>query len=148
MAPAPDGASAHASDEPVASGSSERRATVQEETVASARTRTTGSLSLSPLGRPTTQGSAGVSGSAEPDDCRTDASHRARSAEVPAGAALDDASRCGGADGIGLRADHRKGRTLSVRQTSGVLLRIRFLVGIKRRPPTSTLYPYTTHVRL
>src|SRR5215813_2881714 len=77
MAPAPDGASAHASDEPVASGSSERRATVQEETVASARTRTTGSLSLSPLGKPTTQGSAGVSGSAEPDDCRTDASHQA-----------------------------------------------------------------------
>ena len=65
------------------------------------------------------------------------ASHRARSAEVPAGAALDDASRCGGADGIGLRADHRKGRTLSVRQTSGVLFRIRALGGVERRPASA-----------
>src|SRR5215813_8159281 len=99
MAPAPDGASAHASDESVASGSSERRTTVQEEAVASARTRTTGSLSLSPLGKPTTQGSAGVTGWAEPDHCRTDARDRARSGEVPASAALDDASRGRGADG-------------------------------------------------
>src|SRR6516162_10352895 len=106
VAPAPDGASAHASDEPVASGRSERRATVQEEAVERARTRTTGSLSPSPLGKPATGGSAGVTGSTEPDHCRTDASDRARSGEVPASAELNDPSRGGCTDGISLRADY------------------------------------------
>src|SRR5215469_4985583 len=140
MAPAPDGASAHASDEPVASGSSKRRATVQEEAVASARTRTTGSISPSPMGKPTTHGSAGVTGSAEPDHCRTNTSDRARSGEVPARAALDDASRGGGTDGISLRADHGKGRTISVRQTSGVLFGIGALGGVERRTASAGTY--------
>src|SRR6516162_1197256 len=114
MAPAPDGASAHASDEPVASGGSERRATVQEEAVERARTRTAGSISLSPLGKPATGGSAGVTGSAEPDHCRTDASDRASSGEVPTSAALNDPSRGGCTNGTSLRADYRKSRTISV----------------------------------
>src|SRR5260370_4168066 len=42
VAPAPDGAGAHPVDEPVASGSSERRAALQEEVMAGARTGTTG----------------------------------------------------------------------------------------------------------
>src|SRR5215469_315730 len=40
----------------------------------------------SPLGKPATGGSVGVTGSAELDHCRTDASDRARSGEVPASA--------------------------------------------------------------
>ena len=37
---------------------------------------------LAPLGKPATGGSAGVTGSAEHDHCRTDTSDRARSGEV------------------------------------------------------------------
>ena len=96
---------------------------MQEEAVESGRTRTTGSISLSPMGKSAAQGSAEVTGSAEPH-CRTNASDRTRSEEVPASTALDDASRGGCTDGISLRADNRKGRTLSVWQTIGVLFGI------------------------
>src|SRR6185437_9128734 len=41
VAPAPDGADAHASDEPVASGGTERRAALQEEARGRARTAAT-----------------------------------------------------------------------------------------------------------
>src|SRR6516162_363791 len=140
VAPAPDGASAHASDEPVASGRSERRATVQEEAVERARTRTTRSLSPSPLGKPATGGSAGVTGSTEPDPCRTDASDRARSGEVPASAALNDPSRGGCTDGISLRADYRESRAISVRQTSGVIFGIGALGGLERRQASAGTY--------
>jgi transposase len=44
----------------------QRRAPLQKEVVAKARTRTTGVVSLSPLGEPTTGRSAAVAGSAEP----------------------------------------------------------------------------------
>src|SRR6516162_6729828 len=98
VAPAPHGASAHANDEPVASGSSERRATVQEEAVEGARTRAIGSISAGPLGKSTTRRSAAVAGSAESDDCPTDASDRAGSGEVPASAAPNDASWSRSAD--------------------------------------------------
>ena len=52
---------------------------------------------------------------AEPDECRADASDRAGSGEVSRGAALADASRSRCADGIGVRADHRPSRSVSVR---------------------------------
>src|SRR5258708_35242492 len=98
-----------------------------------ARTRVMNQLQAVALNEGATRGSAAVAGSAEPNDCRTDASDRARSGEVPAGAALDDASRSGGADGISVGADNRKGRTISVWQTSGVLFGIGALGGLQRR---------------
>jgi hypothetical protein len=124
----------------VASGSSERRTPVQEEAVEGARTRATGKLSSSPLGEPATRGSAAVAGSAEPDDCRTDASDRARSREVPTGAALDDASWGGCTDGISLGADHRKSRTISVREADQCLSGSGALGGLKRRTATAGTY--------
>src|SRR5215469_16950071 len=140
VAPAPHGASAHANHEPVASGSSERRATLQEEAVERARTRTIGSISAGPLGESTTRGSAAVAGSAEPDDCRTDASGRAGGREVPASAVPDDASWGGCPDGIGLRADHRKGRTISVREADQLLPRTGAVGGFERRTTKAGTY--------
>jgi len=53
----------------VAGGSSERRATVQEEAVGEQGREQLESFRLAPWGQPTTGGSAEVAGSAEPDDC-------------------------------------------------------------------------------
>src|SRR4029077_20423045 len=47
MAPAPDGAGAHADDEPVASGGPERRSALQEETVSGSGTKAVGGISAS-----------------------------------------------------------------------------------------------------
>src|SRR5262249_60466432 len=102
--------------------------------------RTNGSISLSSLGKQTTQGSAGVTGSAKPDHYRTNASDRTRSGEVPASAVLDDAPRGGCTDGISLRADNGKGRTLSLRQTSGVLFRIGAFRNSLRRTDSAWAY--------
>jgi len=52
VAPAPDGAGAHAHHEPAAGGSFERRRTLQEEIVAGERTKTIRSLSLGTVGEP------------------------------------------------------------------------------------------------
>ena len=67
-----------------------------------------------PGGRP--QGSAGVAGSTEPDDRRTESGDRARSGEVSGGPTRDDPSRSGSADGTGVRADHRESGSVSVWQ--------------------------------
>ena len=58
----------HATHEPIASGSSERGAAVEEEAVERAGTRATGSPPASPLGESATRGSAEVAGWAKPDD--------------------------------------------------------------------------------
>src|SRR4030095_3037858 len=121
VAPAPDGAGAHPVDEPVASGSSERRAALQEEVMAGARAGTTGVVSLSSLGQPTTGGSTEAAGSAEPDHRGADPSDRTGSREMSGGAALDDASWGGRTDGTSLRADHRKGRAIPVWETDCLL---------------------------
>src|SRR5207302_1871650 len=73
VAPAPDGAGAHAPHESAASGGTERRSPLQEEIVAGSRTTTTGSVPVSPVGEPATTGSAGVAGPPEPDDRGVDA---------------------------------------------------------------------------
>ena len=113
---------------------------MQEEAVERARTRTTGSISLSPLGQPATERSAGVTGSSEPNDCPIDTGDRAGSGEIPTGGALDDPSRGGCTDGVSLRADYRGSRTLSVRQTSGVLFGIGTLGGLERRQASAGTY--------
>ena len=72
MASAPHGAGAHPHHESAARGSPERRLTLQEEVMAGARTRTTGIVPVGTMGEPATTGSAGVAGSAEPDDHGTE----------------------------------------------------------------------------
>src|SRR4029077_3861414 len=114
VAPAPDGAGAHADDEPVASGGPERRSALQEEAVAGNRTKTVGGISTCSVGEPATAGSAGVAGSTEPDHRRTESGDRARSGEVPGGPTLADPSRSGSADRTGFRVDHRETGSLSV----------------------------------
>src|SRR5438132_7329358 len=52
VAPASDGAGAHAHHEPITSGGSERRLTLQEEIVAGARTKTIRGLSPGAMGEP------------------------------------------------------------------------------------------------
>src|SRR4029077_11061333 len=113
---APDGAGAHADDEPVASGGPERRSALQEETVAGSGTKAVGGISASSVGEPATARSAGVAGSTEPDDRRTDSGDRARSGEVSGGPTLDDPSWSRPADGTGVRADHRASGSVSVWQ--------------------------------
>src|SRR5437868_4684221 len=88
-----------------------------------ARTRAIGNISASPLDKSATRGSAAVAGSAEPDDCRADAGDRTGGREVPASPDADDASWGRSSDGIGLCADYRKGRTISVRETDQCLSR-------------------------
>ena len=88
VAPAPDGAGAHANDEPVASGRAQRRTALQEEVVAGTWTEATGVVPVSSVGEPATARSAGVAGPAEPDDRGADPSDRAGSREVSGGAAL------------------------------------------------------------
>jgi len=58
-----------------------------------------------------------LAGSAEPDDRRSDATDRAGSREMSRGAAPADAPWSRRTDGLGLRIDHRKSRTISVRET-------------------------------
>jgi hypothetical protein len=112
----------------------------QEEVMARARTGTTGVVSVSSLGQPTTGGSAEAAGSAEPDDCPADPRDRTGSREMSGGAALDDASRGGCTDGIGLRADHRKRRAISVWQTDRELSRTGAVGGLERRAETVGAY--------
>src|SRR5262249_60184696 len=81
-------------------------------------------VSLGSVGEPATTRSAGVAGSTQPDHRRAESDHRARSREVSARAALDDASGGGSVNRTGVRANHWKSRTISVwetdRQLSGI----------------------------
>ena len=88
----------------------------QEEAVAGSGTKTVGGISASSVGEPATAGSAGVAGSTEPEDRRTESGDRARSGEVSGGPTLDDPSRSRAADGTGVRADHRESGSVSVWQ--------------------------------
>src|SRR5208282_1720130 len=123
VAPTPHGASANSNHEPTAGGGVERRTALQEEVVAGRRTRATGIVSVGPMGKSPPARSAGVAGSTESDDRRAEPGHRARSREVPGSAATDDASRCGGVDRFGLRADHWQRRALPVWKAGGELSR-------------------------
>ena len=76
------GAGAYPDHEPTASGGAQRRSALQEAVVAGSGTRATGGVPVSPVGEPAATRSAGVAGSAEPDDRRTDANHRAGSGEM------------------------------------------------------------------
>src|SRR6185503_6134597 len=87
--------------------------------MAGTRTEATGGVPARPVGKPAPTGPVGVAGSTEPDDHGTNTSNRTRSREVPGSAAVDDASGSGRTDGPGLRADHRRGGAVSVREASG-----------------------------
>src|SRR5258706_16333174 len=65
VAPAPDGAGAHADHESAASGGPQRRPAVQEEVMAGNREEATGGVPARPLGGAAPGGSAGVAGSAD-----------------------------------------------------------------------------------
>src|SRR5580700_7341480 len=93
VAPAPDGAGAHASHESTASGGAQRRSALQEAVVAGSGTGATGGGPVSTVGEPAETRSAGVAGPVEPDDRGVDANHRAGSGEKSRGAAAADASR-------------------------------------------------------
>jgi hypothetical protein len=105
-----------------------------------ARTRAIGNISASPLDKSATRGSAAVAGSAEPDDCRADAGDRTGGREVPASPDADDASWGRSSDGIGLCADYRKGRTISVRETDQCLSRTGANGGVERRTTKAGTY--------
>src|SRR5882762_643793 len=121
VAPAPDGAGAHADHESAASGGPQRRPAVQEEVMAGNGKEATGVVPVRPVGEPAPAGSAGVAGSADSDDSRAHASHRAGSGKMSRGATIANASRGGTADGAGLRADHREIGSVSVWQAGGEL---------------------------
>ena len=95
---------------------------------------------VSSVGEPATARSAGVAGSTEPDDRGADAGDRAGSGEVSRGAALDDASRGGCADGIGLRADHRESGAVSVWQADRELSGTGAVGGLERESATAGAY--------
>ena len=68
------------------------------------------------------------------------ASDRAGSGEVSRGAALEDASRGGFADGAGFRADHREGGAVSVRQADRELSGTGAVGGVERGSATAGTY--------
>src|SRR4029077_18814097 len=121
MAPAPHGGGAHADHESTASTGAQRRTTLQEAVVARSGTRATGIVWVGTMGEPATTGSAGVAGSADPDDRGTRSGNRARSGEVSARTAVKNSSRSGCSDRVGVRADHRGSGSVSLRQAGGEL---------------------------
>jgi len=77
----------------------------------------TGIVSVGTLGQPTPERSAGVVGSTESEDRGVEPGHRARSGDAAGSAAAADPSGCGRIDGAGVRTDHRRRWTLSMRET-------------------------------
>src|SRR5271167_3388173 len=132
VAPAPDGAGAHADHEPAASGSAQRRTTVQEATMARRWTRATGVVCVSAVGKSTPARSAGVARPTHSDDCRVDASDRAGSGKMSRSAALADASWSGCTDGVVVRVDHRESRSVSVWQADRELSGTSAVGGVQR----------------
>src|ERR1700687_208913 len=143
VAPAPDGADAHATDEPVAGGGAERRSAPQERFVAGSRTETTRVVPVSPVGEPAPARLAGVAGSTDPDDCGTERSDRAGSREVSRGAAVENASRGRFSDRAGFRIDHREGGAVPVRQTDCELSGTGALGGVQRGSATAGTHHQT-----
>src|ERR1700757_1864072 len=84
-------------------------------------TPATGVLAVGAVDEAATRRAAGVVGSIKPDDCRSKTGRSARSGELSGGPASDDPSRSGCTDRTGLRADHREGGALWLRQTGGEL---------------------------
>ena len=113
-----------------------------------ARTGTTGVVPVSSVGEPATAGSAGVAGSTEPDDRRTESGDRARSGEVSGGTALDDPSRSGSADGTGVRADHRESGSVSVWQADRELSGTGAVGGLERESATTGTYHETRELSI
>src|SRR3974390_2628134 len=93
LAPSPHGAGAYPDHEPVASRGPERRTALQEGVMGGARTTATGIFSPGSVGEPATARSAGTDRSTQPDDYRTEPSHRTGSREVAGSAATDDPTR-------------------------------------------------------
>ena len=100
-------------------------------------------VSVSPVGESATARLAGVAGSAEPDDCGTERSHRRGSREVSRGAALADASRGGFSDRAGFRVDRRRGGAVPVRQADCELSGTGAVGGVERRSTTAGTHHQT-----
>ena len=115
----------------------------QERVVAGSGTEATRVVPVSSVGEPATAGSAGVAGSAEPDDCGTERSHRRGSRELSRGAALADASRSGFSDRAGFRVDRRRGGAVPVRQADCELSGTGAVGGIERRSATAGTHHQT-----
>src|SRR5579864_2032347 len=140
VAPPPHGAGPHANHESTASRSAQRRSALQEEVVAGIGTGAAGDVSVSPVGEPAAARSAGSAGPTNSNDHRTESSDRTGSGEMSRGAAVEDASRCGFADGTGFRADHRKSGTVSVWQTDRELSGTGTVGGFPRGSATAGTY--------
>jgi hypothetical protein len=95
------------------------------------------SFALAPWASRRQQRSAGVAGSTHSDDCRVDASHRARSGEVSRSTALADAPRSGCTDRVVLCADHRPSRSVSVWQADRELSGTGAVGGLQRTAATA-----------
>jgi hypothetical protein len=115
----------------------------KNKVVARSRTEATGVVPVGPVGEPATARSAGVAGATEPDHRRADASDRARSGEIPRGEAVGDASRGRSAERTGLRADHRKGGAISLRQADRQLSGTGAVGGVERGSATTGTYQQT-----
>ena len=121
VASASHGAGTHARHESTASGGVERRPALQEKVVARARTAAVGIVRAGSVGEPAAARSAGVAGSFQPGDCGVDAGDRARSRELPCGAAAENASWSRCVNGAGVCADTRRREALPLRQAGGEL---------------------------
>src|SRR5215469_3386850 len=100
-------------------------------------------LPVSTLGDPETGGSVAAAGSAEPNHRPAEPGDRATSREMSRGAALDDASRGGSADGFGLRTDHRSGRPVPPRPADCQLSGTGAVGGVERQSATAGPYHQT-----
>src|SRR5689334_13814442 len=98
-------------------------------------TPATGVLAVGAVDEAATRRAAGVTGSIKPDERRTKPGRRTRSGEVSGGPASDDPSRSGCTHRPGLRADHREGGALWLRQTGGQLSGAGAVGKIQRESP-------------
>ena len=117
VASAPIGADAHAGDESVACGGTERRVAAQEGAVAASRPGRVGVDCIGTVGEPATPGPARLTRPADAEDPGTDACAGTGGREASGDATADDASRSRPADSTSLRVGDRNAGPVSLRQT-------------------------------
>ena len=137
VASASAGADAHAHHESVACGGSERRSAAQESAVAAGWSQRTGIVSARSMGTPTSPRPARLTRPTDSEDPGLDASARRGSGEAASGAATDDPSRSGSADGLSLRVGDWNSRTLSLRQANRQLCGSGSFGRVQRRSATA-----------
>ena len=95
---------------------------------------------LAPQASRATTRSAGVAGSTESNDRAAEPGDRAGSGEVARRATSDDASRSRRFNRAGLRADHRRSQSVSLRQAGGQLSGAGAVGRVERKPATAGAY--------